>query len=807
MKKRTEGFNLIVLACFLFVVISIFIQTQPIEAFAVKAQDGQDISEIQFAGNLSNSISRWEQLTSSAEWTGRFGHTSVKLPDDSIVLIGGNSFKKDVWRSTDNGFTWTRMTASAGWADWDTYEEGRYNHTSVVLPDGSIVLMGGWGGRPKYRNDVFRSTDKGATWTKMTGNTDWSGRSRHSSVALSDGSIVLMGGVDAAGSAGNKNDVWRSTDKGATWTRISSSAGWSGRYGHTSVVLPDGSIVLLGGAEQANYGYDTLKNDVWRSTDQGATWNRVTSSAEWGARSGHTSVVMSDGSIVLMGGSKSYGNYNDVWRSTDQGASWSEVSASAEWSGRSGHSSVALSNGSILLTGGGYGQNDVWRSTGASQAPVITDITPTYLEVQSTRQPLAIHGSNFADELELNLKAPDGNEYTIPRPDNPSINISDNRIDLNAGLYIAGTWQAKVINADGQESNSYSFEVKPKAIDAYIVNWSAEPRYVKVGQQVTLTMEFTNTGSQSSQFIAGASLWDPDNNKIDFNPNINPSHNQNPITLSPNQSHTVAWTYTINKPGGWDVQFAVWEKEPLDVPENLLVKEPSPKAVNYISATKEGPDKVQGPFSIGLYDPFGGFFFLQVGEAVEFVGYGARGAGWIGLSGDWNGDGLYAPGVYDPLDGRFWLQGANPETFTFGGRNSSRLPLAGDWNGDGKYGVGVYDHAEGKFYLRLEGGGIIEGRLGARGNDWIPVVVSNGSGGHTVALYDSADGNFHPYGLAPIRFGPRGSDWTPVTGDWNGDGTYGVGLHYDGHFHLNTGSIVRFGPRGFIDWIPVTGRW
>jgi len=79
------------------------------------------------------------------------------------------------------------------------------------------------------------------------------------------------------------------------------------RSGHTSVTLPDGSIVLMGGSD------GTTRNDVWRSTDQGATWTQMTAAAEWAARIGHTSVTLPDGSIVLMGGFAGSRNY-DVWR-------------------------------------------------------------------------------------------------------------------------------------------------------------------------------------------------------------------------------------------------------------------------------------------------------------------------------------------------------------------------------------------------------------------------------------------------------------------------------------------------------------
>ena len=132
-----------------------------------------------------------------------------------------------------------------------------------------------------------------APWTLMTANAEWSARFGHKSVAMPDGSIVLMGGWD---DSGFKDDVWRSTNNGATWMRMNLSSGWGGRWGFSSAVMPDGSIVLMGGS--TNY----QKNDVWKSTDNGKTWSQLTANAEWSIRSGQSTVVMPDGSIVLMGG-------------------------------------------------------------------------------------------------------------------------------------------------------------------------------------------------------------------------------------------------------------------------------------------------------------------------------------------------------------------------------------------------------------------------------------------------------------------------------------------------------------------------
>ena len=64
---------------------------------------------------------------------------------------------------------------------------------------------------------------------------------------------------------GNVNDVWRSADNGATWTQVNASAGWTARWAHTSVAMPDGSIVLMGGSDG---GY---KHDVWRFRPAGSS--------------------------------------------------------------------------------------------------------------------------------------------------------------------------------------------------------------------------------------------------------------------------------------------------------------------------------------------------------------------------------------------------------------------------------------------------------------------------------------------------------------------------------------------------------
>ncbi|WP_407355724.1 PKD domain-containing protein [Methanolobus sp. WCC5] len=369
----------------------------------------------------------WTELTPGAEWGARYDHSSVALPDGSILIMGGHDGgrKNDIWRSMDNGVTWIRLISSAEWT-------ARYRHSSVVLPDGSIVIMGGNDGGRK--NDVWRSTNNGITWTQLTETAEWSGRERHSSVVLPDGSIVITGGYVT----GSRNDVWKSTDNGATWTQMSENAEWTGRYSHSSATLPDGSIIIMGG-----YDGSHRLNDIWRSTDCGVTWTQITEVAEWSGRDRHSSVVLPDGSIVVMGGYDGSHRLNDVWRSSDSGATWTQITEAAEWSGRDRHSSVVLPDGSIVVMGGydSVRKNDIWRFTTASsseQHPTHTFAEPgTY---QVTLQAFNDAGYNSSTKIDYIAALPIEPDtiplqiaFVAPTADNASV-ISENHALINATI-------------------------------------------------------------------------------------------------------------------------------------------------------------------------------------------------------------------------------------------------------------------------------------------------------------------------------------------------------------------------------------
>jgi PKD repeat protein len=298
-------------------------------------------------------IKQWQLKSENPGWTGRAEHNLVRLPDGSIVILAGydeNTDFNDTWRSTDNGSTWIQQTANAEWY-------AREIPTTVALPNGHIVLMGGYA--PDRVNDTWQSIDQGAHWTLMNASPGWTARGYTTSVALPNGHIVLMGGHTTVTSPNcYANDTWRSIDEGATWQLMNESPGWIGREDPTSAVLSDGSILLIGGYNP-NHPDSHVLNDTWRSTDEGATWVQQTAAAEWTARDYPQAAALSDGRIIMMDGDGD-DDENQTWVSSDQGVHWTQL-MDAPFTGRYEPSIVAMPDDSILYVGGGFYFNDTWQ--------------------------------------------------------------------------------------------------------------------------------------------------------------------------------------------------------------------------------------------------------------------------------------------------------------------------------------------------------------------------------------------------------------------------------------------------------------
>jgi hypothetical protein len=275
------------------------------------------------------------------------------------------------------------------------------------------------------------------------------------------------------------------------------------------------------------------------------------------------------------------------------------------------------------------------------------------------------------------------------------------------------------------------------------------------------------------------------------------------------------------------------------------------EVISFLSTDADNGDGVESPFSfavsgtvtaplhaistIGEYDGSKGIFYLNnandSSSADSTFTYGMPKAGWIAISGDWNGDGIETVGLYDPSTSTFFLKNTNTTgyadvTFTYGVGQHGWVAIVGDWNGDGVDTVGLYDPTGSTFYLKngnTTGYADVTFNYGPAQSGWTAIAGDwNGDGRDSVGLYDPAASVFYlknanstGYADTTFMYGPGGAGWTPVTGDWDGDGTDTIGLFNEkgSDFYLRytndkgyADATVSFGTanRGYS---PLAGVW
>ncbi len=298
----------------------------------------------------------WVRVTAAAAWKPRDSQGEL-VYRDQLWIFGGwfdsyHAPPRDVW-SSSNGKDWNLVQAEAPWKHSDLSMSLTFNN--------QMWFMGGWynGRLPGHSasNQVWASSD-GKQWQQVTANAGWSPRLAAALVEF-DGKMWILGGTENyyfGDENSLKNDVWSSSD-GKTWTQVTERAAWSPRAYHQAAVL-NGKMYVFGGGNYVPEYH--AKNDVWSSTD-GVHWKLETEHAPWNARLWFSSAVYRDRMWVIGGWSNNPSrNWGDVWHSQD-GKHWEQLRSRVTWKERHEHSVFVFQD--KLWVAGGHAQplsNEVW---------------------------------------------------------------------------------------------------------------------------------------------------------------------------------------------------------------------------------------------------------------------------------------------------------------------------------------------------------------------------------------------------------------------------------------------------------------
>ena len=208
------------------------------------------------------------------------GAIAVQPDNPDVVYVGTGegfvrnsiSFGDGIYKTTDGGRTWKNLGLR---------QSERFSRIVIHPSNPQIVLAAAMGhafGRNTERG-IFRSADGGATWNRTLYVDDTTGAS---DVAVDPGNpdILYAGMYDYQRqpwhfrSGGPGSGLYRSKDGGVTWTRLTDAALKNG--------LPGGKVLGRIGVAVARSDpsivYALIESQdgvLWRSSDRGATWTMI----------------------------------------------------------------------------------------------------------------------------------------------------------------------------------------------------------------------------------------------------------------------------------------------------------------------------------------------------------------------------------------------------------------------------------------------------------------------------------------------------------------------------------------------------
>ena len=213
----------------------------------------------------------------------RASHTATLLNTGKVLIAGWGNATAELFDPTTGKFAATGSMLAA-----------RVGHTATLLSTGKVLVTGGISGAPPATTVLAEAElydPVAGTFSQTTGSMA-SARELHAASLLTDGKVIVTGGLDSTGKPLATAEVFDPTSE--TFTATKGPMG-TARYLHTSTTLKDGTVLVIGGDEAAGplataEVYDPVAGTFSPTGSMGA------------ARAVHTATLLSDGRVLVVGG-------------------------------------------------------------------------------------------------------------------------------------------------------------------------------------------------------------------------------------------------------------------------------------------------------------------------------------------------------------------------------------------------------------------------------------------------------------------------------------------------------------------------
>lgn len=294
--------------------------------------------------------------------------------------------------------TFSGGTTGGTWSATGSMTTGRWLHTSTLLPNGKVLIAGGFNGTTPVASADLYDPNTG-TWT-ATGNMT-TARWLHTAILLPNGKVLIAGGQDNNITNLSSSEIYDPNT--GTWTATGNMA--NGRLQHSATLLPNGKVLIAGGyngttASASADLYTPTPDITWSSSNTAvaaidanglATGNSpgtATITATSGTISGSTTltVATSDTTPPVIVPTVTPASNAAGWNNSNVTVSWSVTDPESGISSSSGCTSTSL----VTETSGTVLTCVATNGAGLSNSAFVTikiDKTPPTISVVSSPLP------------------------------------------------------------------------------------------------------------------------------------------------------------------------------------------------------------------------------------------------------------------------------------------------------------------------------------------------------------------------------------------------------------------------------------